>query len=121
MVMKAGASNSDKVRIRKLDQGGATVEQISATCSIRIPQVQAILKQAREGVMFKGGTGYGLGDQDGRDSVPEQNVAAHMVNEDAEQRIAAMAAKLEAKESELSEEKDRADTAESLLDEATEE
>jgi hypothetical protein len=86
MVMKAGASNHDKVRIRKMHNSlGYSPEQISALTRVRPKHVAAIIKQINAGTLKVGGTGgreYNHGDQDGQEEQIEAG-AAKLITDDA--------------------------------------
>jgi len=98
MVMKAGANNTDKSRIRKMVAQGLSDEQISATCSVRLPHVRAIRAQIEAGTLKIGrgsAPSYGLGDSENGDVVYDPTAAVAVVNQHQEQEIADLQRQLE--------------------------
>jgi hypothetical protein len=94
MVMKAGATNHDKSRIRKLLNTGYTPEQISALTRVRPSHVAAITKQIQAGTLKIGGSGrkadYGHGENDGKEEQIEQAAAVGMIEDSHSAEVAEM-------------------------------
>lgn len=91
--MKAGASNHDKVRIRKLHLVGRSSQQISALTTVQHKHVIAIIKQVDSGtlkLMGGGKTDYGHGDQDGKEPEIEQLAAVKVVEDAKDTEIDAL-------------------------------
>lgn len=106
MVMKAGASNHDKVLIRKLYLQGEHPDVISASLKIRPAQVAAIIKQHQEGTLKIGGTGAGQplpGDADGQIQTLEPGAAEGILQEQSEAEVKAATDRAEAAEAEAAE------------------
>lgn len=106
MVMKAGASNHDKVMIRKLYQAGNHVEVISATLKVKPKQVASIIEQIEAGTLRVGGTGGSQplpGDVDGQIPTLEPLAAKAYLEEQAEAEVKAATGRAEAAEAEAAE------------------